>query len=363
VGNLEEIGTFEMDRSHYVQPAPTLIDGKRVAIAGQENPSQSDEEGQDDPSGFLFLVDCDPLDEEGNSTLKALDGWVWLEDTGFSDYLLSPHNADVTKEGWVHIGHYHGGTMFFEITDDFLNAKPGTETAETIGSEEDEETLYESELANLGAVADDCVLGLDPAGSFKSDEPVPVESRLQSLQDVVPFAWSAVEANGLTFISDINSGVYVASHHDVELGSDPNIEFDVATRRDAAEVFTAGQTVGMDLYLDVQVTDADLWVRTRVPGEWEVYDSEEYTVRDLGYETIVEFDTAIGAAPEDDGDTSDAEGARTFFAEAPSETGPYTFGPLEYTTDPPSAGDGNRQWHKLVGETETNNVVGVETNL
>lgn len=354
--DLTTIGKFPMNRGHYVQPAPTLVDGKRVAIAGQETIGV--EEGS---SGRLYLVDCDGLDESGETNpeigrgeLKAddenpseyLDMWEWQDPITFGEdfsYYLGPHNADVTTEGWVHLSHYHGGVMFFEIAT--------------------EDIVAESEDGHLEQ------FDLIERGSFKPTEPVPEASKMGDppatapLGQFAPFCWCAVESNGLTFISDINQGVFVAHHHDLEVGSDPLVDID-ATHSDAGTVYTAGQTTRMNLEVDVQALDADgVWVRTRVPGAWEVHDagSPDIRPRDIGFETVVEFETAIGAASSDSGTTTDGQGTRTLFAGAPSSTGSYTFGPIEYTTDPPSAGDGNRQWHKLVGETESNNVVGVDT--
>jgi hypothetical protein len=339
--DLQRIGVFPMARSHYVQPAPTLINGKRVAIAGQETISV--EEGS---SGRLYLVDCDGLDESGETNpeigrgeMKAdgegthLDMWEWADPITFGgdfSYFLGPHNADITREGWITLGHYHGGTMFFEITDDF-------------------------ELAERG--------------SFKPTEPVPDESMtdvpvLGGLGKFQPMAWCAVESNGLTFVSDINQGLFVAEHHDMEVGSDPIVDID-ATHVDDGRVFTAGQTDRIDLHADHDVIDADsLWIRTRVPGEWTVYESGSPDIRsrDIGFETLVEFETAIGAGADDGGTRTDGQGTRTMFVGAPQSTGAYTFGPIEYTTDPPSAGDGNRVWQKLVTETMTNTVVGVDTS-
>ncbi len=342
--NLRTIGQFPMERAHYVQPAPTLIGGKRVAIAGQETIGVTD-----GSSGRLYLVDCDGLDETGETNPEIgrgegkaddggefLDMWEWQDPISFGEdysYYLGPHNADITKEGWVHLSHYHGGVMYLEIV-------------EENGS-----------------------LTLEEEGSFKPVEPVPEESKMGDprgfapLGKFQPFCWCAVESNGLTFMSDINQGVFVAHHNDLAVGSDPIIDID-ATHRDAASVFTAGQTANIVLDVDAQVLDGEaVWVRTRVPGEWTVYEagSPDIRLRDIGFETLAEFETAIGAADDDAGTTTDGQGTRRLFVEAPSSTGSYTFGPIEYTTDPPSDGDGNRQWRKLVGETETNEVVGVST--
>ena len=353
--DLETIGVFPMARSHYVQPAPTLIDGKRVAIAGQETIGVN--EGS---SGRLYLVDCDGLDESGETNpeigrgiqkadadnpAEYLDYWEWQNPITFGEefsYYLGPHNADITQEGWIHLGHYHGGVMYFEIA------------TEEIASEDPDIDQFD----------------LIERGSFKPTEPVPEESKMGDppgfapLGKFSPFCWGAVEANGLTFISDINQGVFIAHHHDLEVGSDARVNVD-AGHRDDGRAFTAGQTDRIDLEADVQVLDADgVWIRTRVPGEWTVYESgsPDMRTRDIGFETLVEFETAIGAGADDAGSRTDGQGTRTLFVGAPQSTGSHTFGPIEYTTDPPSAGDGNRVWQKLVTETMTNTVVGVDTS-
>jgi hypothetical protein len=353
--DLQEIGVFPMARSHYVQPAPTLVDGKRVAIAGQETIGVN--EGS---SGRLYLVDCDGLDESGETNpeigrgvqkadadnpAEYLDFWEWQNPITFGEefsYYLGPHNADITQEGWIHLGHYHGGVMYFEIA------------TEEIASEDPDIDQFD----------------LIERGSFKPTEPVPEESKMGDPPGFVPlgkfspFCWCAVEANGLTFISDINQGVFIAHHHDLEVGSDARVNVD-AGHRDDGRVFTAGQTDRIDLEADVQVLDGDgVWIRTRVPSEWTVYDSGSPDIRsrDIGFETLVEFETAIGAGADDGGTRTDGQGTRTMFVGAPQSTGAYTFGPIEYTTDPPSAGDGNRVWQKLVTETMTNTVVGVDTS-
>ena len=353
--DLQEIGVFPMARSHYVQPAPTLVDGKRVAIAGQETIGVN--EGS---SGRLYLVDCDGLDESGETNpeigrgiqkadadnpAEYLDYWEWQNPITFGEeysYFLGPHNADITREGWVHLSHYHGGVMYFEIA------------TEEIASED-------SDLAQFDLIE---------RGSFKPTEPVPEDSKMGDppgftpLGKFAPFCWCAVESNGLTFISDINQGVFIAHHHDLEVGSDARVNVDAA-HVDDGRMFTAGQTDKVDLEADAQVLDGDgVWIRTRVPGEWTVYESgsPDIRTRDIGFETLVEFETAIGAAADDSGTTTNGEGTRTLFVGAPQSTGSYTFGPIEYTTDPPSAGDGNRVWQKLVGETMTNTVVGVDTS-
>lgn len=328
--DLETVGYFNMDRSHYVQPAPTLINGKRIAIAGQETIGVSN-----GSSGKLYLVDCDQLDESGDTNpriggqevrdedgtiveeAKFLDVWEWAEEISFQNYYLGPHNADITKEGWITLGHYHGGVMYFEITDDF---------------------------------------NLAERGSFKGTEPVPQKSMLQEpvvgtdLGRHTPYVWSAVESNGLTFAADINQGIFVSHLHDMDVGSDVPVDIDV-DRPDDGHVFDAGGTNHVQIDVDAEVPageDVELLIRDRLPPSWDVIAGDDRSVETIeGYRTIVEFNAAIS------GSGGERSGRRQYFAEAPAEPDSYTFGPVEYSTD------GGETWTKVNEAVDTNLVSGV----
>lgn len=330
--DLNEIGHIVVPeddpRTHYVQGAPTLIHGKRLAMVGQETPSQ-----ENGPSGYLVLVDCDGLDFDAppgeSPELAELDRWTWAENVTFNNYYLGPHNGDVTKEGWIHLGHYHGGTRYFEITNE------------------------------------DGDVGLDPHGVHKPSRDVPEASRMQNLTEALPFVWCAVENNGLTFAGDINSGLYVAAHQEIDVGTDVPVDLDAA-RRDAASVFTAGQTIRMNVDIEASVpagTDADVLVRDRIPAAWDVFGGAGDVERThtVGPRRIVEFTAAVGAGEDDSvtvsRDTETRSGTRTYLGRAPDETGSYLFGPVEYSVD------GGETWTKRNGAVETNVVVGVSTAL
>lgn len=109
--DLTELGFGEMPRAHYAQPAPTLIDGKRVFIGGQEWGSRSNQ-----GAGFVRLFDGDALfEEEGSTKCPELDTWELYENVNYDGYTFSPHNADITKEGWITQAHYHAGIRFLKI--------------------------------------------------------------------------------------------------------------------------------------------------------------------------------------------------------------------------------------------------------
>ncbi|PSQ20358.1 hypothetical protein BRD04_08535, partial [Halobacteriales archaeon QS_9_67_17] len=83
--------------------------------------------------------------------------------------------------------------------------------------------------------------------------------------------------------------------------------------------------------------------RDRIPASWTVVAGDALSTRTVGDRTVVTFDAAVES------------GTRTYFSEAPDETGTYTFGPVEYSAD-----DG-RTWETLGDLTEENTVVGEST--
>ncbi|MFB6233809.1 MAG: LVIVD repeat-containing protein [Halopenitus sp.] len=165
--DISPIGHFDMSNCHYSEPAPTYIDGKRVVIAGQEIPSQSD-----GTTGKLYLLDADGIDGtwDGEDNMVELDSWEWRSNETFDDYTFSPHNFTVTDDGWVHVGHYHGGTRFLRL-------------------DSDDWTLTEK-------------------GYFRAAKDVPEDSKVVGLNHAAPFAWTAVRQQGVTYVADINTGLY-----------------------------------------------------------------------------------------------------------------------------------------------------------
>lgn len=178
------LGHHTGEQIHYAEPAPTFVDDTRVVVAGQEMPGQ-----EDGSSGELYLLDADGIDEgyDGEDNIELLDTWEWQSNVTFDDFTLSPHNFNVTERGYVHLGHYHGGTRFLEI-------------------DSGDWTLSEK-------------------GYFQAAMSVPEDSKMTGLNHAAPFTWAAVAQNGVTFVSDVNTGVYAlrfkpdSSGNDLKSGS------------------------------------------------------------------------------------------------------------------------------------------------
>lgn len=196
--NIQELAWFDMGepddetkrKAHYAQPLPKLLDGKRMFLAGQEIPSRS----KPGDSGRYFLVDADPIFEDGSSeSLDALDSWAWTdmgntpETVTFGNYTLSPHNVDVTEDGWVTAGHYHLGVRFLKIN-------PPNQSANG--------TAWK----------------LEEKGHFAAHEEVPLDSKANGVSSALPFFWAAVEENGVVFGSGISSGVYALTIEGMTVG-------------------------------------------------------------------------------------------------------------------------------------------------
>ena len=162
------LGHFTMSNAHYAEPAPAYLGDKRVVLAGHEYPSD-----QNGHSGQIKLLDADGLDDgytKGEDNIVELDAWEWRDDVSFDNYTYSPHNFTVTDDGWVHVGHYHGGTRFLRIkTDDW-----------TLGEK----------------------------GYFRAANDVPENSKVTGLNHAAPFTWTAVRQEGVTYAADINTGLY-----------------------------------------------------------------------------------------------------------------------------------------------------------
>jgi len=304
--SIDVVGRFEMDRCHYSEPAPTLLDGKRVVVAGQETPSVDS-----GSSGTLHLVDADPLDDAADAdapvSLGALDTWELHANVSFENFTLSPHNFDVTEDGRVHLAHYHEGVRYLDVdTDDW--------------------TLRED-------------------AHYRPHQDVPEDSKMQGLNSATPFTWAAVERDGVTFAADINTGVYALRHEHVPFDADGDTNVAVE-RADDGSAFTGGQTNQVTLTV---ATDRDVRVRDEIPADWTVVGGDPLSTETANGRTTVTFDH-----PTDGGDL-------TYFAEAPTgltESATHTFGPVEYRR----ADDDDADWTELSGTTEENTVLGVSSN-
>lgn len=208
--DIRPIGHYSMPNTHYARPAPTFIDGKRVVVAGQEFSSR---DGQ--RSGLVTLLDADGLDGgyDGGDNIVELDRWWWRSSATYSSFTLSPHNFDVTADGWVYLAHYHGGTRFLRI-------HPSDWT-------------------------------LEEKGYFQAAEDVPEDSKMQGLNSAAPFTWAAVGHEGVIYAVDVNTGVYALRYKPstsmAGLGLAAGVVgFGVLVHRAVRDLRTAGQLVGGD---------------------------------------------------------------------------------------------------------------------
>lgn len=322
--DITELGVFDMIRSHYVEPAPTLIDGKRVFIAGHEFGSDTD-----GFTGFCYLVDADPIDDydgesvdlgsssafdEPASAGGELDKWVYGTDEEFDNYTLSPHNFDITADGDVHLGHYHAGLRYLKIQPPESGTDDGWSLEET--------------------------------GSFRSHEEVPEEARAEpftdaiaSLSSAAPYIWTGVETNGVTFASCINTGVYAVTHDDIPVGTTTPVDI-TADREHDSPILTANHAGRIQLTV---TADSSVVIRDRMPASWTVVAGHDHSVSEVGDRKLVEFEAPV---------TNDT---LTYFVESPAESGSYRFGPLEYSPD------GGTTWRRLNGVVADSNVIGVDT--
>jgi hypothetical protein len=343
--NLEVLGHFEMGASHFVTPAPTLVNGKRVVVASQEV-SESDTH-----TGRVYLVDADGLFDDGVTQLGELDMWEWQNEYSYPDtdnavefgpydFSLSPHNSDVARHVdpetgeesfWIHQAHYGGGVRFLRIDPGSDDGLVG-DTARFVESGSD---VDDDGLAGAAGPHHDTDWSLVEEGYSRPTYGTPTDSRLEGLNYITPFVWGAVESNGITFASDINQGVHAIKADGVPIGgARPFAQVD---RADDGTVFTGGQTNQVDL--DLSFASDDLLVRDRLPDGWSVVGGGgtregEHVVFDLG-----------------------TGGTGTYFAEAPTESGSYTFGPVEISSD------GGATWHTLGSTSKTVFVVGQSTAI
>ena len=154
--NLEELGFGEMSRAHYAQPAPALIDGKRVFIGGQEYSSRANQ-----GSGYVRLFDADALFDEGSTECPELDTWELYDDVSYDGYTFSPHNADITAEGWITQAHYHAGIRFLKIQS---SAESSTGRWRIAGKEIDRDDTDDRALVKTGKTHE--FSGTSPADVF-----------------------------------------------------------------------------------------------------------------------------------------------------------------------------------------------------
>jgi|GEM_PF-2639367 len=375
--DLEQIGLFPMLQGHYAVPAPdtVTVDGeeRRVAFASHEEPSvdfENPREGKPNPgsTGTIYLVDTDDIyDADGVVECGELANYTWQDEVKFEGFELSPHNSDPAfhdGELWLHVGHYHGGTRFLQVT-------PGTDRGTTISDDPElgdgvyvgtngrGNTAGVTAPASAGSwqVVDGVPTDRDndatdwdlsePNGAdfARPVEDVPEESKMTGLSSAQPNVWGAISHRGITYSADINQGVFAIKHDDI--GARGAIPF-VDVERDAdRSVYTADQAGRVRL--TVADADEDVYLRDRIPSGWEVVAGDDSETYALGGQVAVEFEAT--AAP---GETV------TYFAESPNEgpgdTGTHIFGPVEFSDD------GGETWRALSGTMSSPVLAGIDQN-
>jgi hypothetical protein len=101
-------------RTHYVQPAPAEVGGKRLLIGGQEHGEQTN-----NISGIIAAWDVDAIVEsDGFTEVNPLAEYKLYNKVTYDGYAFSPHNNDVVVNGddaWITQSHYHAGIRFLKI--------------------------------------------------------------------------------------------------------------------------------------------------------------------------------------------------------------------------------------------------------
>lgn len=383
--NVQEVGVFEQYGAHHAVPAPTLVDGKRVAVTGHENPdSEYHAHIETDETGRYNLVDLDPLDTALDpdsgvervyvgcaSSVQNADAHEPLERAPYQMY-AEDDAAHVVTDGsgdpateldhWVMIGENEG-----------WDAAPGFEYEAENADDEDEESPpeydgfgdfristhnldmdtegrvyaghYHAGMRAFQVVTPDSDLpdatlgdatgtgdgwGLVPTSYFRRGKDIPDE---RALANDTPEASPVGAIDGLTASTPFfwnaveRNGVIFAS----DINAGPH-----AMHQDGAEV---GEDTPIDVSVErsydasvmtagqtqrITITadgDEPVAVRDAVPSEWDVY---------------TEHSTDITRVHEIDGYQTivelelDENGQATYFVEAPDSTGAYTFGPIEY---------------------------------
>lgn len=366
--DLELLGTFGMERAHTIEPVRRPVAGKRLFIVGQENPDPdptTDDGTDENPditngtgghTGYYYLVDATGVEDGADLGSASADGeptgqgnelakWVWRLDAEYDNYTYSAHNIDVvdtevggTRRLFVSAGHYHAGTRMLEIE------YPGGPRDTDAGKDSD---LSEGGAGDGGQSTGRDGWGLTEVGWSRTHFNVPDESKFASLSAATPYHWCTVEENGVLFASCISTGVYAMTLDEPATPAGTRVLHDASVdRSDDGSAFTAGQTDMIQLAVE---TDEPVVVRDNVPSGWAHVGGQGAT-KDAGDNLLVEFD-----------EVSPGTTTLTYFVEAPKEapgeTGTYTFGPVEVSTD------GGLTWQALPDSKEVNAVVGVSTSL
>lgn len=335
--NIEELGSFDMERSHEIEPA-TIHDEngdlRRVFVTGQENPHDSYGAAEKE-TGFAYVVDCDDLFDSGfprgqpgnlgtastvdpDAERTELAKWDLLEELErdeieFENYTLSLHNFSVVEKArrdgsyrtFVVAGHYHAGLRVL--------------------------------TTDVGAGPADSSLG--QCAFSREHREVPAESKFGGLSAATPDFWCAVERNGVVFVSGINTGVYAFTVDSplMPVGTDRSVDVTV-TRNETSDEYTAGRTEHIELSVDADVPVA---IRDRIPPEWDVQGNpaDVERVRSVSGGQFVEF-----------GEVQPGDSVE-YYVEVGDTTGPCTLGPVQCSTD-------GLEWSAVADTADTSVVVG-----
>jgi len=386
--NIEHIGQFDMNQSHFAAPFPDLVetpDGgtKRVAVTSHEEPDERFDQRSSaiygtphrdktnpNSTGTVFLVDCDGIyPEDGEDArsegdrpkqLGELTNWTWKnvdtdDDVGFEDinqdtfsFQLSPHNSQVAKHEIdgderfvIHQGHYHGGVRYLEV-------RPGRKSGLTGDARRDYRPKTNPNVEGrdgseeIGWVNNTTDWDLVDEG----------HARPQNAEtgDLSPDFWGTVEHNGVSYSGDRGAGVYATTFEPVDLTAPrPPLEVE---RADDGALFRANATNQVDITVRAFERDggANVTVRDRIPSGYEVVG----TADDLGYET---YDQGVRTAVEFDAEVEPGDEVTfTYFVETDDGSGGRTVGPVEVS------GDGE-SWAAIGGTTDTDGNAGVDTGL
>jgi hypothetical protein len=228
--DIRELAQFEMNRCHEIEPATvTDPDGgnRRVFVAAQENPDSTygdddnpDFENADHESGYVYVVDCDDIFDEGfeqgaagnlgtasnldpDANRTELGKWILSLNTEFDNYTLSAHNLDVfeaeinnQRRQFVALGHYHAGLRVLEFTEALGGPRPNYLDC----------GIVEGQDLMLPYNGDDGFGQV--AYSRVHEEGYPEEAKIAGLSAATPDFWCGVEDNGVIFAPCINTGVY-----------------------------------------------------------------------------------------------------------------------------------------------------------
>ena len=350
-------------RTHYVQPAPAEVGGKRLLIGGQEHRDQTN-----DISGIIAAWDVDAIvEDDGFTEVDPLAEYTLYDKVTYEGYAFSPHNNDVVVDGddaWITQSHYHAGIRFLKIQppgEGEVNAGDWhiagrrvrssdgdpirQETADLDGDGE-EEFVQEFETDANGVFTsgfENAFLEEEAQAYYSAHIEVPDETKTDD--NVTPNFWSARSLNGVTFGGNQHSGLYAVAADPMEVGT--RTAADVAvTRTDDGSVFTAGQTDRIDYSVR---TNEDVKIRDRLPSDWEVVGGDAVTTYDTGDGLTVEFDKPV----------TGRSGSRTLFVTVNGAANEQV-GPVQFSAeDDPSKG--GKDWETLADSVETLFVAPVST--